>query len=160
MSKKRKFMCMCMGCGQVIYHRAQINDLHYGTPFQPCPRCGEEYFDARYREPALVKRVHLARPPKTVAGGLALGVAFLLGTFYLDRYQVELAVLGALFLGGSGYLALEHFRGLEARRAGFGQELEQSRARLADPSYVEKLRAAGVAVPKQNEPAAAGPTEG
>lgn len=159
-SKRRKFMCMCMGCGQVIYHRAQVSDLQYGSPFRPCPRCGAEYFDARYREPALEKRIHLARLPRTVVGGLMLGAAFLLGMVYLGEYQLELGVMGLLFFGGSAYLAIEHLRGLEGRRAGLSQELEQSRTRLADPDYVEKLRTAGVAVPKQDAPAQAGPTEG
>lgn len=146
MAKKRKFMSLCPACGQLLYHRAQVQDIRYGSPFQSCPGCGAEYFDYRFREPGLEARHHVDRLPKSTLGSLLLGAAFLLGAVYLDR-KLEMALMGALFLGAALYFAVTFWRSSEERHRAFQEELTASRLRLKDPEYVDRLRANGIKVP-------------
>lgn len=146
MKKKGNFMRLCPSCGQLLYHRAQVQDLRYGSPFQQCPNCGGEYFDLRYQEPALLRNPHLNRLPHSLLGGLLLGGAFLLGAVYLER-KLELILLGLLFFGSSAYFALQFYRSSASRKQAFQEELSRSRQRLQDPAYVAKLRDNGITVP-------------
>jgi hypothetical protein len=116
---------------------------------RPCPNCGTEYYDPRWQEPALCKNAKLPLLPGTVWGGLLLGIAFLLGAFYLSQ-KLELIILGLLFLFGSIWYALDYRRSLPQQKERFKLELEESRRRLKNPAYCQKLEENGVKFKKSS----------
>lgn len=136
-------ICLCPKCGQLLYHRAGARDRQFGSPMRPCPNCGAEYYDPRWQEPALCKNPKLPLLPGTVWGGLLLGIAFLLGAFYLSR-KLELSILGLLFLFGSIWYAVDYRRSLPQQKQTLQLELEESRKRLKNPAYRQKLAENGV----------------
>lgn len=139
------FFYVCPGCGQLLYHRAFAADRQFGSPLRPCPNCKTEYYDPRYREPALCRDPRLPVLPGTVWGGLLMGVAFLLGAVYMPQ-TLELTVFGLIFLATSTWFALDYRRTLPHRREELTRELEQSRQRLKDAAYCDKLRSYGVKI--------------
>ena len=153
-SKKEKkngipLVNLCPNCGGVLYYRFAASDGEYGCPFRPCPGCGIEYFDPRWKEPALEKEPKLPELPRTVWGYVGLGLAFLLGAVFMAGYRLELVLLGALMLALSVWSGLEWRRELPERRAKLEEELKASAARVAKASYLERLMQNGVKVPKK-----------
>lgn len=135
-------------------NRETCNAWMYGSPIRQCKACRSEYLDRRFREVAIDGFDPRNNNPKfymkgalflfllaLVAGGLA---------FYQHTngyYSVKvLAVAGASALGSLACLVM-----LARIKMGFQSKdnekyMAESKARLADPAYVEKLRKYGYKV--------------
>lgn len=146
---KRPMVAICPDCGKLLYYRFAASDGEYGCPFRPCPGCGVEYFDPRWKEPALEKEPKLPKLPRTIWGYVLLGLAFLLGAVFMAGYRLELLLLGVLLVALGVWSALEWRRTLPERQAQLKEELKASAVRVSKASYLERLAQNGVKVPKK-----------
>ncbi len=135
-------------------NRESCNAWMYGSPIRQCKACRSEYLDRRFREVAIDGFVLRSNNPKfymkgalfllilaLVDGGLALY------QYINGYYSIKiLAIAGASALGSLAcfYLFVRITMGFQSKEN--GKYMAESKARLADPVYVEKLRKHGYKV--------------
>ena len=147
---------VCPACAHRNSENA--NTWCYGSPIRTCAKCGEEYLERRWREPAVE-----GFDPRTVnAGfyskGLLVFIAFavLAGAYtwytihFKGYYSMKMAMVCGLGVLGV-VLCLVMLIGIKTgavakRQAPF---MEQSIQRMHDPAYVRKLKAYGYRIPKE-----------
>ncbi|WP_298772162.1 hypothetical protein [uncultured Fibrobacter sp.] len=123
----------------------------YGSPIRECKACRSEYLDRRWREVAIDGFDPRSKNAKFYAKGAAflLSMAIICGVLLQTSFvhgnnftKLTLAcILCSLFGVVSGFIALRI-------KLGFADKdndkfMAESKARLGDPKYVEKLRKFG-----------------
>lgn len=146
----------CPSCGH--QNREACNTWVYGSPVRHCAKCSAEYLDNRWREVA----VEGFDPRSTNSGlylkgtiGFAIFAAVMglyVGFSIATRGSYSIRAAGCIALGviGSILCLVLYFR----IRSGYEDKhqapfLEESRARLRDPAYVQKLMGYGYQIPAE-----------
>lgn len=132
-------------------NRETCNMWMYGSPIRECKACHSEYLDRRWREVAIDGFDPRSKNAKFYAKGAAflLSLAIVCGVLLQtslvhgnNSTKLTLAcILCSLFGVVSGFIALRI-------KLGFADKdndkfMAESKARLGDPKYVEKLRKFG-----------------
>lgn len=132
-------------------NRESCNTWMYGSPIRECKACHSEYLDKRWREVAIDGFDPRSKNAKFYAKGAAflLSMAIICGVLLQTSFvqganttKLTLAcIFCSLFGVVSGFIALRI-------KLGFADKdnekyMAESKARLGDPQYVEKLRKYG-----------------
>ncbi len=135
-------------------NREACNTWMYGSPIRECKACRSEYLDKRWREVAIDGFDPRGKNAKFFAKGalLLLSMALICGVLLqtpvvqgMNSTKLTLAcVLCSLFGLVSGFIALRIKLGFAAKDN--EKYMAESKSRLADPQYVEKLRKYGYKV--------------
>ena len=135
-------------------NREACNTWMYGSPIRECKACRSEYLDRRFREVAIDGFDPRSNNVKFYAKGalFLLAIALVCGAltyfqYAKGYYSVKVVAAGALSLLGAiacGILALRIKLGFQNKDN--QKYMDESKARLADSSYVEKLRKYGYKV--------------
>ena len=135
-------------------NREACNTWMYGSPIRECKACRSEYLDKRWREVAIDGFDPRGKNAKFFAKGalLLLSMALICGVLLqtpvvqgMNSTKLTLAcVLCSLFGLVSGFIALRIKLGFAAKDN--EKYMAESKARLGDPKYVEKLRKYGYKV--------------
>lgn len=146
----------CPKCGANVTEKC--NAWVYGSPIRICPHCNQEYFDSRWREVAIdgiePRSNNAPFYFKGMIAFLLFTVICLLSLLWLittQKYYPTKAV-GCVIVGIIGTL-LCTFMWLRIK-LGFEEKynmkyLEESRNRLQDPNYIQKLMDYGYHVPDE-----------
>lgn len=135
-------------------NRESCNTWMYGSPIRECKACRSEYLDRRWREVAIDGFDPRSNNAKVYVKGtlFLLAIAAICGILIYFQcakgyYSMKIIVAGAL----SGLVGIAC--GINALRIKFGfankdndKYMAESKARLGDPQYVEKLRKYGYKV--------------
>lgn len=146
----------CPACGAQI--REKCNAWAYGSPVKVCPKCKKEFLDKRFREVAVEGFDRRSVNPSFYLKGIFIFLAFTLLSVlvlvlmikFTGTYRVKV-----LYCIGGGILGTIVCILLYIRvKFGFEEKerekyMEESRKRLENKSYAEKLRAYGYNVPEQ-----------
>ena len=135
-------------------NRESCNTWMYGSPIRECKACHGEYLDRRWREVAIDGFDPRGKNAKFYAKGAAflLGMAIICGvllqTSFIQGANTTKLTLACIFCTLFGVVS-----GFIALRIKFGfadkdneKYMAESKARLGDPQYVEKLRKYGYKV--------------
>ena len=148
----------CPSCGKKLF-TYEYRIRKYGSLIKSCKKCGADYLDPRYYEMAIsgIPQDELKLPQYFVA--TAASVFFLLrGIHLLGVHQLgvarEIQWLVPSFLiliGIAGILCsiaeiIMILTGIKARR--LDKKYEESRARIKDIRYIERLRSLGYVFPE------------
>lgn len=135
-------------------NREACNTWMYGSPIRECKACRSEYLDRRFREVAIDGFDPRSNNVKVYAKGalFLLAIALVCGALTYFQcakgyYSVKVVAAGALSLLGAiacGIFALRIKLGFQNKDN--QKYMDESKARLADSSYVEKLRKYGYKV--------------
>ena len=135
-------------------NREACNMWMYGSPIRECKACRSEYLDRRWREVAIDDFDPRSRNAKFYAKGAAflLSLAIVCGVLLQtslvhgnNSTKLTLAcILCSLFGIVSGVIALRIKLGFADKDN--SKHMAESKARLGDPQYVEKLRKYGYKV--------------
>lgn len=153
----------CPHCGHPL--GPSENAYFYGSPFRVCNKCKQTYVDNRYHEIALEgirpqditptegeKKNRQKDGMKKLWIGIGLCAAFVLILFTgwivfpLPIIGVGMIVSGVKVMKGAGA------KGIEKTKRALALEEQQSRQRMQDPAYVEKLRSIGYQIPSYEQP--------
>ena len=129
-------------------NREACNMWMYGSPIRECKACRSEYLDRRWREVAIDGFDPRSKNAKFYAKGAAflLSMAIVCGILLQtsvvhgsNSTKLTLAcILCSLFGVVSGFIALRIKLGFAAKDN--EKYMAESKARLNDPQYAEKLR--------------------
>lgn len=135
-------------------NRESCNTWMYGSPIRECKACRSEYLDKRWREVAIDGFDPRSNNAKIYVKGalILLAIALVCGVMIYFQYargvySVKIIAAGALsVLAGiaCGVNALRIKLGFQNKDN--EKYLAESKARLSDPQYVEKLRKYGYKV--------------
>ena len=135
-------------------NREACNMWMYGSPIRECKACRSEYLDRRWREVAIDGFDPRSKNAKFYAKGalFLLAIAAICGVLIYFQYakgyySMKIIAAGALSaLAGiaCGINALRIKLGFAAKDN--SKHMAESKARLGDPQYVEKLRKYGYKV--------------
>ena len=146
---------ICPHCKKKIWESG--NMWMYGSPIRTCKECNKEYYNPRWREVALQgldPRSENSRFYGLGALGLA-GVSLLITLFiyfmevYTNSYSYAMDAVDIMCVLGCIvciFLFIRQKLGFEDRAN--KKYMEESKMRLRNPEYVEKLRSYGVIVPE------------
>ena len=135
-------------------NRETCNAWMYGSPIRQCKACRSEYLDRRFREVAIDGFDPRSNNPKfymkgalfllilaLVDGGLALY------QYINGYYSIKvLAIAGASALGSLACFSMFVRITMGFQSKDNEKYMAESKARLADPTYTEKLRKYGYKV--------------
>ena len=135
-------------------NRESCNTWMYGSPIRECKACRSEYLDKRWREVAIDGFDPRGNNMKVYVKGalILLAIALVCGLMIYFQYargvySVKIIAAGALsVLAGiaCGVNALRIKLGFQNKDN--DKYMAESKARLSDPTYVEKLRKYGYKV--------------
>ena len=135
-------------------NREACNAWMYGSPIRECKACRSEYLDSRWREVAIDGFDPRGKNAKFYAKGalFLLAIAAICGILIYFQYAkgyYSMKIIAAGALSALAGIAC----GINALRIKFGfadkdneKYMAESKSRLADPQYVEKLRKYGYKV--------------
>lgn len=146
----------CPKCGARIGERC--NAWGYGSPIRTCPKCKKEFLDKRWREVAIDGFAPGSKNAKLYLGAT---IGFLLFTIVCvlclitmintqGHYPIKLVgciVLGIVGTIGCAIVFLRIVTGYEDKQN--ARYMEESKKRLQDKNYVDKLISFGYAVPDE-----------
>lgn len=146
----------CPNCGAKTGENC--NAWVYGSPIRTCPKCKSEYLDNRWREVAIDGFDPRSNSPsfyiKGFFGFLIFTIACIAVLIWMIRtqghYPVKLlgcALLGIVGTLGCGVVFLRIKLGYEEKKNAVF--LEESKRRLQDKEYVEKLVSYGYNIPAE-----------
>ena len=132
-------------------NREACNTWMYGSPIRQCKACRSEYLDRRFREVAIDGFDPRSNNAKFYVKGalLLLAIALVCGVviyFQYARgyYSMKVVAAGALSaLGAVACLIMSIRIKLGFQNKDNEKYMEESKARLSDSQYVEKLRKYG-----------------
>jgi len=144
----------CPKCGEKT--KEPSNTWAYGSPIRFCPRCKQEYLDARWREVAITGFDPRGSKPgyyfKVFLGTLivtALSGGWLYYTTHYKGYYstltISVFVVCAIATVGSLLLSLWIALGFAAKSN--AKYLAESERRLQNPAYVKRLQEYGYVIP-------------
>ena len=135
----------CPHCNKKLEDRAEVSYL-YGSPFRNCTKCGMEYLDTDYHEPAIDGFVQQGdyRMGFVIA---AVGLVGALLTQGQPLYFVICVVLAVTGTACGAVILVRQKTGADERQR--EKLLAESKQRLQNPVYAHKLRAAGYNVPPE-----------
>lgn len=135
-------------------NRESCNAWMYGSPIRECKTCRAEYLDRRFREVAIDGFDPRSNNAKVYVKGtlFLLAIAAICGVLIYFQYakgyySMKIIIVGALSaLAGiaCGINALRIKLGFQSKSN--DKYMEESKARLQDSQYVEKLRKYGYKV--------------
>ena len=135
-------------------NREACNTWMYDSPIRECKACRSEYLDRRFREVAIdgfdprSNNVQLYAKVALVLLAIALVCGIMIYFQYARGfYSVKIIAVGAgsVLIGiACGINALRIKLGFQAKDN--DKYMEESKARLSDPQYIEKLRKYGYKV--------------
>ena len=135
-------------------NREACNMWMYGSPIRECKACRSEYLDRRWREVAIDGFDPRSKNAKFYAKGalFLLSMAIICGVLLQTSVVQEsnstkltlACILCSLFGIVSGVIALRIKLGFADKDN--SKHMAESKARLGDPQYVEKLRKYGYKV--------------
>ena len=149
-----KIEYMCSNCGHKLVERCGLwNMYYYGSKIRVCKKCGTEIYDNRWREVALEGfHPNRERDNKSIKFFLlgSIIVSLLAGAWkvyddnYVDlSYMASSAILATAVIC-SVFLLIALIRlGCGFEKRAHDKYMEESKKRLSDPAYVEKLRKNG-----------------
>ncbi len=135
-------------------NRESCNTWMYGSPIRECQACRAEYLDRRFREVAIDGFDPRASNTKFYTKGalILLAIALVCGVMIYFQYakgyySMKIVVAGAFSALGAIACGINVLR----IKLGFQNKdndkfMAESKARLSDPQYVEKLRKYGYKV--------------
>ena len=135
-------------------NREACNMWMYGSPIRECKACRSEYLDRRWREVAIDGFDPRSKNAKFYAKGalFLLSIAAICSVLIYFQYAkgyYSMKIIAAGALSALASIAC----GINALRIKFGfadkdnsKHMAESKARLGDPQYVEKLRKYGYKV--------------
>lgn len=146
----------CPECGARVHEKC--NAWVYGSPIRTCPKCKKEFLDKRWREVAIDGFTPGSKNAKFYLGGT---VSFLLFTIACilwlrsmistrGHYPVKLIgciVVGIIGTIGCFVVFLRIVTGYEDKKN--ARYLDESKRRLQDKNYVDKLISFGYTVPDE-----------
>lgn len=146
----------CPQCGRKV--RESCNAWVYGSPIRKCPHCGSEYLDKRWRELAIEGADPRTKDPKFYLKMAAIFLIFTIGCILWRSYLIAsqgsypTKLLGCIILGafatvGCVVVFFRIITGYESKNN--AKYLEESKERLKDKAYVEKLISYGYDVPDE-----------
>ena len=132
-------------------NREACNTWMYGSPIRQCKACRSEYLDRRFREVAIEGFDPRSNNAKFYVKGalFLLAIALICGVviyFQYARgyYSMKVVAAGALSaLGAVACLIMSIRIKLGFQNKDNEKYMEESKARLSDSQYVEKLRKYG-----------------
>lgn len=146
----------CPKCGAKV--RERCNAWVYGSPIRTCPNCKKEFLDKRWREVAIDGFATGSKNAKLYLGAT---IAFLFFTIVCvlwltnmintqGHYPIKL--VGCIALGivgtiGCAIVFLRIVTGYEDKQN--AKYMDESKRRLQDENYVDKLISFGYAVPDE-----------
>ncbi|MCM1180435.1 MAG: hypothetical protein NC347_09280 [Clostridium sp.] len=144
----------CPKCGKKV--REKCNAWVYGSPIRTCPHCKREFLDTRWREVAIDGLVPGSKNAKFylwgMIGFLAATVACSLWLWQMistqGHYPIKLVgciVIGIIGTVGCAVVFLRIVTGYEDKQN--ARYMDESRRRLEDRDYIEKLISFGYTVP-------------
>lgn len=161
--EKAKFdsnrIAYCPYCGKAKQPNPE-NRWCYGSPIRTCPHCSREYFDERYTELAAADSLPAAPPASKGLKIMGIGAAFVAAAllFYFievnstGRYHVVLPVIG---IGGAAIVLLGLIDFVEIKTGKRQKQLDkfysESKQRLENKDYADKLRQLGILPPERPE---------
>lgn len=147
---------ICPKCGAKV--KEKCNAWVYGSPIRTCPKCNMEYLDTRWREVAVDGFAKGSKNAKlyfiATLGFLLFSVLCILRLIYVQKtdsyYSSEL--IGCIIVGfvgvlGCGLIFLRIVTGYEDKKNAIF--MEESKKRLQDKNYVEKLVIYGYKIPDE-----------
>ncbi|MCM1468495.1 MAG: hypothetical protein NC086_10120 [Alistipes sp.] len=146
----------CPECGAKIWEKC--NAWVYGSPIRTCPKCRKEFLDSRWREVAIDGFVRQSTNAKgyflAMLGFLAVTAVCVLWLRkmivtqgYYPTKLVGCIVLGIAGTIGCAVMFVRIVTGYEDRQN--ARYMAESKKRLQDSGYVEKLRSFGYMVPDE-----------
>ena len=144
----------CPKCGKKI--REKCNAWVYGSPIRTCPKCKSEFLDKRWREVAIDGFDPRTNNPKLYLFGF---LGFLIFTILCIACRILMIniwgsyptkLLGCIIIGiigtiGCVLILLIQITGIEDKNN--AKFMEESKKRLQDKNYVEKLISYGYDIP-------------
>ncbi len=147
---------ICPHCGKkTIESYGIINPYLYGSKIQKCKKCGNEFFDNRWREVAIQGFDPIQDTEKKYAASFGFSLVGI-GLYFMNKdysklsfgnpLWIKFGVWFVLILGGVILIFFfRHVLGFVKRKN--AKYMEESIRRMHDQEYVEKIRAHGVKVP-------------
>ena len=146
----------CPKCGAQV--REKCNAWVYGSPIRTCPKCKNEFLDKRWREVAIDG---FATGPKSAKLYLGATIGFLVFTIICilwlrnlistqGHYPTKLAgciVVGIVGTIGCFIVFLRIITGYEDKQN--AKYMAESKRRLQDKEYIDKLISFGYTVPDE-----------
>lgn len=146
----------CPACGQK--NRDSCNAWGYGSPVRYCKKCQAEFFDNRWREVAID-----GFDPRSMNSGLYLKGTIGSAVFaavMAGYVAISIKTRGSYSIRAAGCIALGVIASVMCLivyiriKSGYEEKdqahfLEESRDRLRDPAYVQKLMQYGVQIPAE-----------
>lgn len=145
----------CPNCR--AHYNEKCNAWVYGSPIRKCPKCGSEFLDKRWREVALegfqAGKVSWKFYLVGTVGFLIFSI--LCGLWLLSLINTQgsypTRLLGCIMIGlfgsaGCFVMFIRCVTGYEDKKN--AMYLEESKRRMQNPEYVEKLRAYGYDIPE------------
>lgn len=146
----------CPHCGGMV--REKSNAWVYGSPIRTCPKCKQEFLDKRWREVAIDGFATGAKSAKLYLGAT---IGFLLFTIICTlwlrnmiatqgHYPTRLVgciVVGIVGTVGCAVVFLRIVTGYEDKQN--AKYMAESRRRLQDKNYIDKLVSFGYTVPDE-----------
>lgn len=145
----------CPHCGAKT--KEDCNTWVYGSPIRRCRKCGQEYLDKRWREVAID-----GFDPRSQDASFYMKGALLLAAFtalcagwmvlqinmkgYYTTRNLACVILGSLGTVLCIFLAIRIKFGFEDKNN--AKFMEESKQRLKNPEYVQKLREYGYQIPE------------
>ncbi|MCM1157055.1 MAG: hypothetical protein NC300_00570 [Bacteroidales bacterium] len=146
----------CPGCGGTV--RERCNAWVYGSPIRTCPHCQKEFLDNRWREVAIDGFVPGSKNARFylwgMIGFLAATVVCILWLWRMVSTQghYPIKLVGCIVVGIAGTIGcavvfLRIVTGYEDKQN--ARYMDESRKRLQDTDYVDKLISFGYTVPDE-----------
>ena len=147
----------CPHCGFPYSVAQPAKSGFYGSPFQRCQLCGQQFIDKDYREIA-VSGIRNVDTQHVSVGTAILGVfpfLFMVSGLYIgfsasfDTQTILITAGGALFFAGVLWLVVSEAKGYDERQKFLKKESARSEARLQNPQYAAELKRLGYHVPEK-----------
>lgn len=146
----------CPSCGQKM--REKCNAWAYGSPIRTCPNCQREFLDKRWREVAIDGFATNKKSARLYLGATAVFLLFTVSCALCLIKLVEIQgsypskLLGCVLVGAVGTIGcfvvfLRIVTGYEDKHN--KHYMEESRRRLQDKKYVDKLIFYGYKIPDE-----------
>lgn len=141
------YMKQCPHCKYVYFRSSTYMDLA-GAPFRTCEKCGKEYVDTMFKEPALfpklTKETKVSSNTRESLWGTIIVTVLTLGVyFYFKLWGVyQVFIIAGIFAAISLINLFNDLTTYQRRRDWWQNEYDLSAERCADPEYkdrVEKL---------------------
>lgn len=139
----------CPHCNKYLGRRAKV-EYRIGSPFLVCPYCEKEYVDSDYHEIAIEDY----RPKSSIGDMAKLLLVCIVCAIAVSGWSLALfgwLCLAVLIVAIATLVEIiKQVSGIAQRK--YEKQLEESKARMRNPAYALKLRAAGFNIPPEYDP--------